>query len=105
MGKTKSLRNNFGIWDFNERHNKHVCVPDIEGSYLMIYAYKTQDIASCKTLDQYILNLLNSPRQWQILSGCLGVCTNPPLGKNYFIFMENFQRNLENIHVIINQVK
>ena len=27
MGKTESLRNSFGIWDFNERHNKHVCVP------------------------------------------------------------------------------
>ena len=27
MGKTESLRNNFGIWDFNERHNKHVWVP------------------------------------------------------------------------------
>ena len=27
MGKPESLRNNFGIWDFNERHNKHICVP------------------------------------------------------------------------------
>ena len=27
MGKTESLRNNFGILDFNERHNKHVCIP------------------------------------------------------------------------------
>ena len=27
MGKTESLRNNFGIWDFYERHNKHICVP------------------------------------------------------------------------------
>ena len=27
MGKTETLRNYFGIWDFNERHNKHVCVP------------------------------------------------------------------------------
>ena len=24
MGKPESLRNNFGIWDFNERHNKHI---------------------------------------------------------------------------------
>ena len=27
MGKTEWLRNNFGILDFNERHNKHDCVP------------------------------------------------------------------------------
>ena len=27
MGKTESLRNNLGILDFNEMHNKHVCVP------------------------------------------------------------------------------
>ena len=27
MGKTELLRNNFGIWNFNERHNKHICVP------------------------------------------------------------------------------
>ena len=27
MRKPESLRNNFGIWDFNERHNKHICVP------------------------------------------------------------------------------
>ena len=27
MGKPESLRNNLGIWDFNERHNKHICVP------------------------------------------------------------------------------
>ena len=27
MGKTESLLNNFRIWDFNERHIKHVCVP------------------------------------------------------------------------------
>ena len=26
----------------------------IDGSYLMIYAYKTQDIASCKTLYNYV---------------------------------------------------
>ena len=26
MGKPESLRNNFGNWDFNERHNKHICV-------------------------------------------------------------------------------
>ena len=63
MGKTESLRNNFGLWDFNERHNKHVCVPAdagklIEGSYLMIYAYKTQDIASCKTLILYVHPLI-----------------------------------------------
>ena len=59
MGKPESLRKNFGIWDFNERHNKHICVPADAGKVngqlmttdnLMIYAYKTQDIASCKTL-------------------------------------------------------
>ena len=27
MGKPESIRNNFGIWDFKERHNKHICVP------------------------------------------------------------------------------
>ena len=27
----------------------------IDGSYLMIYAYKTQDIASCKTLQITVL--------------------------------------------------
>ena len=26
-GKPESLQNNFGIWDFNKRHNKHICVP------------------------------------------------------------------------------
>ena len=46
MGKPESLQNNFGIWDFNERHNKQVertQVRRIDGSYLMIYVYKTQD--------------------------------------------------------------
>ena len=27
MGKPELLRNNFGIWDLNERHNKHICIP------------------------------------------------------------------------------
>ena len=27
MEKPESLWNNFGIWDFNEKHNKQVCVP------------------------------------------------------------------------------
>ena len=56
MGKAETLRNNFGIWDFNKRHNKHVGtqVWKIEGSYLRIYAYKTQDIAFCKTLFESI---------------------------------------------------
>ena len=53
MGKPETLQNNFGIWDFNERHNKQVCVQRtqvrwIDGSYLMIYVFKMQDIASCK---------------------------------------------------------
>ena len=51
MGKPELLR----IRDFIERHNKpsasqRTQVRWIDGSYLMIYAYKTQDIASCKTL-------------------------------------------------------
>ena len=33
MGKPESLRNNFGIWDFNERHNKHICVPANVGHF------------------------------------------------------------------------
>ena len=31
MRKPESLQNNFGIWDFNERHNKHICVTADEG--------------------------------------------------------------------------
>ena len=31
IGKPESLRNNFGIWDFNERHNKNICVPGDAG--------------------------------------------------------------------------
>ena len=31
MGKTESLENNFRIWDFNERHNKHVCEGEMRG--------------------------------------------------------------------------
>ena len=27
MEKPELLGNNFEIWEFNERHNKHVCVP------------------------------------------------------------------------------
>ena len=27
MGKPESLQNNFGIWDFKEKHNKHIFVP------------------------------------------------------------------------------
>ena len=53
MGKPESLRNNFGILmkgTTNTSASQRTQVRWIDGSYLMIYAYKTQDIASCKTL-------------------------------------------------------
>ena len=60
MGKPESLRNNFGIWDFNKgttntSASQWTQVRWIDGSYLMIYAYKTQDIVSCKTLEYFIV--------------------------------------------------
>ena len=39
------------------------------------------------------------------LDGFLEVSIEPPLRQNYFIFMENFQKNLEKLINIINQVK
>ena len=51
MGKPESLRNNFLIkGTTNTSASQRTQVRWIDGSYLMIYAYKTQDIASCKTL-------------------------------------------------------
>ena len=60
MGKTESLE--FGILmkgTTNTSASQQTQVRQIEGSYLMIYAYKTQDIASCKTLHTHLL-FLNS---------------------------------------------
>ena len=84
MGKPELLWNNFGIWDFNERHvwnfNENTSASQwtqvrwIDGFYLMIYAYKTQDIASCKpwpvtpwynTMDQTKL-IVSSPEEESI---------------------------------------
>ena len=51
MGKPESLRNNFLMkGSTNTSASQRTQVRWIDGSYLMIYAYKTQDIASCKTL-------------------------------------------------------
>ena len=51
MGKPESLRNNFLMkGTTNTSASQRTQVRWIDGSYLMIYAYKTQDIASCKTL-------------------------------------------------------
>ena len=54
MGKPESLRNNFLMkGTTNTSASQRTQVRWIDGSYLMIYAYKTQDIASCKTLKWY----------------------------------------------------
>ena len=55
MGKPESLRNNFLMkGTTNTSASQRTQVRWIDGSYLMIYAYKTQDIASCKTLKMTI---------------------------------------------------
>ena len=56
MGKPESLWKNFSRYGIlmkgttNRSASQRTQVRWIDGSYLMIYAYKTQDIASCKTL-------------------------------------------------------
>ena len=86
MEKPELLGNNFEIWDFNEMHNKHVCVPAsasqrtqvrcIEGSYLMIYAYKTQDNASCKTLPMFYLHFYTSKQR-------IGICDKHVISQGF----------------------
>ena len=44
----------------NTSASQRTQVRSIDGSYLMIYAYKTQDIASCKTLCKYIFIVLST---------------------------------------------
>ena len=61
MGKPELLRNNFGFGILmkgttNTSVFQRTQVRWIDGSYLMIYAYKTQDIASCKTLMMAIIS-------------------------------------------------
>ena len=44
----------------NTSASQRTLVRGIDGSYLMIYAYKTQEIASCKTLKSHSLQKPNS---------------------------------------------
>ena len=74
MGKPESLRNNFLMkGTTNTSASQRTQVRWIDGSYLMIYAYKTQDIASCKTLygfhlGQYGFHLgqYRNPSSWLV---------------------------------------